>query len=69
MDAFRAADNPIDEQLVVDLEEMVTRTRSEVERLSLHLAGRAVDGAKTEMTTLEARPLSSDGQTPTQLGS
>ena len=34
LDAFRAADNPIDEQLVVDLETMVERTRAELERLA-----------------------------------
>ena len=34
LDAFRAADNPVDEQLVVDLQTMVTRTRDEIERLS-----------------------------------
>ena len=33
LDAFRAADNPIDEQLVADLEAMVERTRLELERL------------------------------------
>jgi hypothetical protein len=33
LDAFRAADNPIDEQLLVDLEKMVERTRLELERL------------------------------------
>lgn len=38
LDAFRAADNPVDEQLVVDLEGMVTRTRGEIERLSARLA-------------------------------
>jgi hypothetical protein len=38
LDAFRAADNPVDEQLVVDLEEMVERTRGEIERLSAYLA-------------------------------
>lgn len=38
LDAFRAADNPIDEKLVADLEVMVTRTRGEIERLSAHLA-------------------------------
>jgi hypothetical protein len=38
LDAFRAADNPVDEQLVIDLEMMVTRTREEIERLSAHLA-------------------------------
>ena len=38
LDAFRAADNPVDEKLVVDLEAMVTRTRSEIERLSALLA-------------------------------
>ena len=38
LDAFRAADNPVDEQLVVDLETMVARTRGEIERLSALLA-------------------------------
>ena len=34
LDAFRAADNPVDSQLVADLETMVERTRSELERLA-----------------------------------
>lgn len=38
LDAFRAADNPVDEQLVVDLEVMVERTKGEIERLAAHLA-------------------------------
>lgn len=38
LDAFRAADNPVDEQLVSDLEAMVERTKGEIERLSAHLA-------------------------------
>jgi hypothetical protein len=38
LDAFRAADNPVDEQLVADLETMVERTRAEIERLASHLA-------------------------------
>jgi hypothetical protein len=38
LDAFRAADNPVDEELVADLEVMVERTKSEIERLSAHLA-------------------------------
>ena len=38
LDAFRAADNPVDEQLVIDLETMVTRTQDEIERLSADLA-------------------------------
>ena len=38
LDAFRAADNPIDEQLVVELEDMVERTKGEIERLSARLA-------------------------------
>jgi hypothetical protein len=38
LDAFRAADNPVDEQLVVDLETMVERTKGEIERLSARLA-------------------------------
>jgi hypothetical protein len=33
LDAFHAADNPVDTQLVADLEEMVERTRLELERL------------------------------------
>ncbi|HEY7420648.1 MAG TPA: hypothetical protein VH541_01460 [Gaiellaceae bacterium] len=33
-DAFRAADNPVDAQLVTDLETMMTRTRGEIERLT-----------------------------------
>jgi hypothetical protein len=38
LDAFRAADNPVDEQLVVDLETMIERTKAEIERLSAQLA-------------------------------
>jgi len=38
LDAFRAADNPIDDQLVTDLETMVERTKHEIERLSAQLA-------------------------------
>jgi hypothetical protein len=38
LDAFRAADNPVDERLVADLETMVERTKREIERLSAHLA-------------------------------
>ena len=41
LDAFRAADNPVDEQLVADLERMVERTRGEIERLSARLAAQA----------------------------
>jgi hypothetical protein len=37
-EAFRAADNPVDEQLVADLETMVQRTKGEIKRLSAHLA-------------------------------
>ena len=33
LDAFRAADSPVDAQLVLDLERMVERTRLELERL------------------------------------
>jgi hypothetical protein len=43
LDAFRAADNPVDEQLVADLETMVERTKDEIERLSAHLANRPSD--------------------------
>ena len=38
LDAFRAADNPVDERLVADLETMVVRTQAEIERLAAHLA-------------------------------
>ena len=38
LDAFRAADDPIDEQLVADLEVMVERTQGEIERLTARLA-------------------------------
>ena len=38
LDAFRAADNPVDDQLVADLETMVERTKDEIERLTAHLA-------------------------------
>jgi hypothetical protein len=34
LDAFRAADNPVDTQLVIDLEKMVERTRVELERFA-----------------------------------
>jgi hypothetical protein len=37
LDAFRAADNPVDAQLVADLGSMMTRTRGEIERLTLLL--------------------------------
>lgn len=33
VDAFHAADNPVDAKLLADLEEMVERTRVELERL------------------------------------
>ncbi|HJQ50177.1 MAG TPA: hypothetical protein VJ838_06680 [Gaiellaceae bacterium] len=38
LDAFHAADNPVDEQLVADLEDMVERTQGEIERLAALLA-------------------------------
>jgi hypothetical protein len=38
LDAFRAADNPVDERLVADLEAMVERTRDEIDRLAARLA-------------------------------
>ena len=41
LDAFRAADNPVDQQLVADLETMVERTKVEIERLSARLAAEA----------------------------
>jgi hypothetical protein len=41
LNAFRAADNPVDEQLVADLEAMVARTQGEIDRLSATLASDA----------------------------
>ena len=38
LEAFRAADNPVDERLVADLEAMVERTVGEIERLTAQLA-------------------------------
>jgi hypothetical protein len=37
LDAFRAADNPVDEELVADLERMVERTHRDIERLAARL--------------------------------
>jgi len=34
LDAFHAAGNPVDEELVADLERMVERTKGEIERLA-----------------------------------
>jgi hypothetical protein len=34
LDAFHAANNPVDTQLVVDLEKVVERTRLELQRLA-----------------------------------
>jgi len=38
LEAFRAADNPVDELLVGDLATMVERTKDEIARLSATLA-------------------------------
>ena len=38
LDAFHAADNPVDDELVADLEVMVERTKDEIERLNAQLA-------------------------------
>jgi len=38
LQAFRAADNPVDDQLVADLDTMLERTKGEIERLTSHLA-------------------------------
>jgi hypothetical protein len=38
LQAFRAADNPVDDHLVSDLETMVERTKGEIERLTADLA-------------------------------
>jgi len=41
LNAFRAANNPVDEQLVRDLETMIVRTQSEIDRLVAQLASGA----------------------------
>ena len=41
LNAFRAADNPVDGELVADLERMVERTRGEIERLGAGFANPA----------------------------
>ena len=41
LNAFRAAGNPVDEQLVLDLEGMVVRTQGEIDRLAALLASDA----------------------------
>lgn len=38
LDAFRAADNPVDSKLVADLEKMMMRTYGEIERLTALLS-------------------------------
>lgn len=38
LDAFRAANNAVDEDLMADLEKMVERTHGEIERLAARLA-------------------------------
>ena len=38
LDAFRAAGNPVDAQLMADLEAVVERTQGEIERLSARVA-------------------------------
>ena len=40
LEAFRAADNPVDAELVGDLERMVERTRHEIDRLGAALGER-----------------------------
>jgi hypothetical protein len=37
LDAFRAGHNPVDHELVADLERVVERTRREIERLAVLL--------------------------------
>lgn len=39
LDVFRAAGNPVDEHLVLDLDKIVERTRGEIKRLAAILAG------------------------------
>jgi hypothetical protein len=41
LDGFRAADNPVDAELVGDLEKMVERTRHEIDRLGAALGERS----------------------------
>ena len=39
LDALNAADNPVDGQLIVDLEKLVARTRAELARVGADRAG------------------------------
>jgi hypothetical protein len=41
LNAFRAADNPVDKQLVLDLEAMIARTQVEIDRLAAALTNDA----------------------------
>jgi hypothetical protein len=41
LNAFRAAGNPVDEELILDLEAMIVRTQGEIDRLATLLAGDA----------------------------
>jgi hypothetical protein len=41
LEAFRAADNPVDQQLILDLGTMVARTQDEIERMTARIAGDA----------------------------
>ena len=45
LEAFRAADNPVDEELVADLEKMLERTKGEIERLVANLAKNPLESA------------------------
>jgi hypothetical protein len=38
VDAFHAADNPVDLELLADLEKMVVRTSQEIDRLAARIA-------------------------------
>ena len=38
LDAFRAADNPIDEEFVAELERITKRTQGEMEKLTAQIA-------------------------------
>ena len=41
LNAFRAANNPVDEELVLELDRMIVRTQGEIERLVAELASEA----------------------------
>ena len=57
LNAFRTAGKPVDEQLVIDLEMMVTRTSAEIERLGASGTPTADYGEETVTGWVYCSPL------------